>query len=68
MTGQPSDLAWRKSTRSNGMNQCVEVAPLTSESVAVRDSKRPVQPNLAASRVPWATFAQATRAGRFDLA
>lgn len=57
---------WRKSSRSGGSSNCVEVAPVATQ-VAARDSKRPTQPPLAMDRATWATFAKATRAGRYDL-
>ena len=40
-----SRAQWRKSIRSSGNGQCVEVARL-DEVVAVRDSKNPDEPKL----------------------
>ena len=60
------NVQWRKSSRSNDTGACVEIAPLATQ-VAARDSKRPVQAPLAMDRATWATFAKATRAGRYDL-
>jgi hypothetical protein len=47
--------AWRKATRSNGQNACVEIADL-GEHVGVRDSKDPTGPVLVVSRAQFAAF------------
>ena len=57
---------WRKSTRSNGTGQCVEVAPNLPGIVAVRDSKDPEGPALATSPAGWSAFAASIKAGTFD--
>jgi hypothetical protein len=56
MTTQPR---WRKSRRSTGTANCVEVAGTLDE---VRDSKNPAGPTL---RVDVAELVAAVRAGRF---
>ncbi len=58
---------WRKSTRSNGQGQCVEVAEF-SDSVAVRDSKDPEGPVLVFAPGEWRAFISGARAGEFDAA
>ena len=41
-----SELAWRKSRRSGALGNCVEVAALPPDRVAVRDSYQPDGPVL----------------------
>ena len=50
-----ADLEWRKSSRSNTENACVEIAfaPLA---VGVRDSKNTSGPTLAFPVVSWDAF------------
>ncbi len=57
---------WRKSTRSNGQGQCVEVAE-TYDRVAVRDSKDPDGPVLVFTPVEWRAFIEGAKAGEFDV-
>lgn len=47
---------WRKSSRSNGGGECVEVATNLPGVVAVRDSKDPDGPMLAVTAADWRTF------------
>ncbi|MGA8116657.1 MAG: DUF397 domain-containing protein [Actinocatenispora sp.] len=47
---------WRKSTRSNNNNACVEVARNLTGVVCVRDSKDPTGPALAVEPASWARF------------
>ncbi len=56
---------WRKSTRSNGQGQCVEVAELT-DGVAVRDSKDPNGPVLVFTPAEWTAFIKGAKDGEFD--
>ncbi|NKZ03684.1 DUF397 domain-containing protein [Actinomadura latina] len=44
---------WRKSSRSGSGDQCVEVAPLSSDLHAVRDSKDPAGPALVLTPSAW---------------
>ena len=61
-----SALSWRKSIRSGGGVDCVEVADLPT-GTAVRDSKNPTGPMLAFSREEWRAFADQVRSGAHDL-
>ncbi|MFH9610127.1 DUF397 domain-containing protein [Streptomyces sp. NPDC017448] len=47
---------WRRSSRSTGMNNCVETALLGGAALAVRDSKDVDRPPLRFSTVAWSTF------------
>ena len=56
---------WRKSSRSSGGDNCVEVAT-TSTTVGVRDSKNPQDGVLEFDRAAWHTFIAAVRDGDFE--
>ena len=64
-----NDLAgakWFKSSRSNGQNNCVEVAFLDDGRVAVRDSKDHGDgPALVFTAGEWAAFQGGMLAGEF---
>ena len=59
-------VTWKKSTRSNGSGDCVEMARLLDGMVGVRDSKNPAGAVLAVSGTAWSTFLMALKAGEFD--
>ena len=65
MSHTDSTSQWRKSSRSGGGDNCVEVAP-TAEGVYVRDSKDPDGPILHFQKDPWRIFLQSVRDGVFD--
>ncbi|MFG2090453.1 MULTISPECIES: DUF397 domain-containing protein [unclassified Spirillospora] len=44
---------WRKSSHSGSGDQCVEVAPLSGDLCAVRDSKDPSGPALVLTPSAW---------------
>ncbi|MFF0744819.1 DUF397 domain-containing protein [Streptomyces sp. NPDC004111] len=53
--------AWRRSSRSTGMNNCVETAPVGRGLTAVRDSKRTAGPALLFTPSSWSRFIGALR-------
>jgi hypothetical protein len=59
-----SMVTWKKSTRSNGGGNCVEVAT-PPRAVMVRDSKDQQGPVLHFAPAPWATFLKTIKAGAF---
>ncbi|MFJ9890100.1 DUF397 domain-containing protein [Streptomyces sp. NPDC091287] len=52
----PPTPRWRRSSRSTGMNNCVETALLGGALLAVRDSKDVRRPPLRFSAAAWTTF------------
>ncbi|MGH3934693.1 MAG: DUF397 domain-containing protein [Pseudonocardiaceae bacterium] len=57
---------WRKSTRSTGETNCVEVADLYTGHRAVRDSKNATGPTLRFTTAAWSAFTTGIRTGEFD--
>ncbi|KQX94523.1 MULTISPECIES: DUF397 domain-containing protein [Streptomyces] len=60
---QPA-LRWRRSSRSTGMNNCVEAAPLDGDLLAVRDSKDVDLPPLHFTATAWTPFVAGLREHR----
>lgn len=56
-------LRWRRSSRSTGMNNCVEAAPFGDERLAVRDSKDVSRPPLRFTAAAWTSFVAGLRRG-----
>jgi hypothetical protein len=64
---QPTFTSWRKSSRSGGGDNCVEVAHHPDGPVGVRDSKDPTGPILVFTPAEWAAFTGGVHDGEFDL-
>ncbi|WP_141582999.1 DUF397 domain-containing protein [Actinomadura sp. WMMA1423] len=60
-------VAWRKSSRSNGSGNCVEVAGLRS-AVGIRDSKAPAGPVLVVRPDQWTALVEALKAAEHTRA
>ncbi|MGW7052439.1 DUF397 domain-containing protein [Streptomyces sp. NPDC054887] len=56
-----SGARWRRSSRSTGMNNCVETARLDDGLLAVRDSKHVARPALLFAAETWTSFLSAVR-------
>ncbi len=56
--------AWRTSSYSGGQGNCVEVAIMPGNVVAVRDSKDRTGPELAFTGREWAAFVRAVKETR----
>jgi Domain of unknown function (DUF397) len=60
-------VRWRKSRRSNGQGNCVEVAFLDGGRVALRDSKdHGTGPALVFTAAEWAAFVGGVADGEFQ--
>ncbi|MFC8918749.1 DUF397 domain-containing protein [Streptomyces sp. WAC05374] len=59
----PDGLRWRRSSRSVGMNNCVEAARLDPAHLAVRDSKDTARPPLRFSATAWTSFVTSLKRG-----
>lgn len=68
--GIPADeltgARWRKSQVSNPSGSCVEVAALSSDAIAVRNSRDPAGPALVYTRAEIAAFLTGVKNGEFD--
>ena len=57
---------WRKSSRCGALGNCVEVAPVGDDRVALRNSRYPSGPALICPRVEVAAFVAGVKDGEFD--
>ncbi len=62
-----SGAVWRRSSRSAGDPDYVEVADNLPGIVAVRDSRHPTGPALIFTLREWAAFVGGAKGGEFDL-
>jgi hypothetical protein len=58
----PADIMWRKSSKSTGQNDCVEIAR-TGTAVLIRDSKNRGGGHLAVSARTWASLITSIKHG-----
>ncbi|MEV0430394.1 DUF397 domain-containing protein [Micromonospora sp. NPDC050495] len=64
----PQFTPWRKSRRSDGGQNCVEVSDaVDGTSARVRDSKDRSGPVLSFDAASWTSFIDGAKAGTFDL-
>ncbi|MEV8374768.1 DUF397 domain-containing protein [Kribbella sp. NPDC056861] len=62
-----SGAVWRKSSRSNNSNNCVEIALLPDGGAAVRDTKdHGAGHTLRYTAGEWVAFLEGVKAGEFD--
>jgi len=62
----PDAVRWRKSRRSSAEGNCVELAELPGNSIAVRNSRQPDGPVLHYTPAEMAAFIAGVKAGEFD--
>ena len=60
-TGDNSFQNWRKSSRSYGTGQCIEVSGQSGDRIQVRDSANPRGTVLQFTQAGWATFLSTVR-------
>jgi len=66
MEHETRNLNWRKSARSGAKGNCVELAWLDGDGIAVRNSRCPAGPALVYPRAGLVAFLVGTKADRFS--
>ncbi|RPF39344.1 uncharacterized protein DUF397 [Streptomyces sp. TLI_185] len=66
--GEIEGVQWRKSRRSGGNGNCVEIAALSGGGVAMRNSRFPSGPALIYTREEIEAFFGGVKDGEFDFA
>ena len=61
---EDTELTWRKASRSNAGNDCVEIAR-TRVGYLIRDSKNPTGPRLSLDAPAWAALIDDVRNGKY---
>ncbi|HYY19130.1 MAG TPA: DUF397 domain-containing protein [Streptosporangiaceae bacterium] len=64
--GELTGAAWRKSQRSNSQGACVEMARISADSVAMRNSRDPQGPALICPRNAIVALVAGLRDGKYD--
>ncbi|MFJ4688849.1 DUF397 domain-containing protein [Streptomyces sp. NPDC088789] len=57
---------WQKATASDAKNDCVEVARIGEDEIAVRNSRHPDGPALIYTRAEWEAFTDGASKGEFS--
>lgn len=60
-------VTWQKSHHSNPSGECVEMAALSSTTVAIRNSRDPGGPALICTKAEVGALIQGAKNGEFDL-
>jgi len=67
MAGALASAVWRKSSRSGSQGgNCVEVATMSAEATALRDSKNPENGAIVISATAWRNFLESVKLAEFD--
>lgn len=64
--GELGAVRWQKSRRSNSQGNCVELAQVADDHVAVRNSRHPDGPALVYTRDEMTVFIEGAKDGDFD--
>ena len=63
---EDNGLTWRKASRSNAGNDCVEIAR-TRVGYLIRDSKNPVGPRLPLGNRTWTALLDDIKNGKYEF-